>query len=188
MNKVKTLYLSTRTEWHKWLTENFEKEKEIWLVYPKKSSGKKRIQYNDAVEEALCFGWIDSTNKSLDKDNTIQKFTPRNLKSRYSKANIEKLKWLLKENMIHTSISKTILEIINEKFVMPSDIINEIKKDKIAWKNYKKFSDPYKRIRVGYINSARKRPEEFKKRLLNFICKTHDNKLIRGFGGIEKYY
>ena len=56
------------------------------------------------------------------------------------------------------------------------------------WENYKNFSESYQRIRIAYINSARKRPEEFEKRLKNFIEKTKENKLIKGFGGIEKYY
>jgi uncharacterized protein YdeI (YjbR/CyaY-like superfamily) len=78
-------------------------------------------------------------------------------------------------------------EIATEKFIFPKDIVDEIKKDKTAWKNYKAFSDAYKRIRIAYINTARKRPDEFKKRLNNFIAKTKENKQI-GFGGIEKYY
>ena len=81
----------------------------------------------------------------------------------------------------------TVAKVLQEKFVFPSDILNEIKKEKDAWKNYQKFSDTYKRIRIAYINGARKRPEEFEKRLKNFIKKTKENKMI-GFGGIEKYY
>ena len=57
----KTLYVTTRKQWRDWLSDNFDKTKEIWLAYPKKNTGKIRILYNDAVEEALCFGWIDST-------------------------------------------------------------------------------------------------------------------------------
>jgi len=60
--------------------------------------------------------------------------------------------------------------------------------DNTVWNNYMNFSEPYKRIRIAYIDSARKRPEEFTKRLTNFIQKTRDNKLISGFGGIDKYY
>lgn len=183
----KTLYVTNRRDWHKWLEKNFDKEKEIWLVYPKKSSGKKRILYNDAVEEALCFGWIDSTAKSLDEDNSIQRFTPRNPKSGYSQLNKERMKWLLENNLLRPSQLEKAKEIAAEKFVFPKDIGNAIKKDKIVWKNYKAFSDTYKRIRIAYIDYARERPEEFKKRLNNFINKTRVNKQI-GFGGIEKYY
>jgi uncharacterized protein YdeI (YjbR/CyaY-like superfamily) len=184
----KTLNIKTRTEWRNWLQQNFNIQKEVWLVYAKKSTGEQRIQYNDAVEEALCFGWIDSINKALDKDHTMQRFTPRQAKSSYSQPNKERLKWLAENNLIHHSFLKTVQEIISKEYVFPLDILDEIKKHKTAWENYKTFSDSYKRIRIAYIDSARKRPEEFAKRLNNFIQKTQDNKLISGFGGIEKYY
>lgn len=188
MKTDKTLNIKTRTEWRNWLQQNFNNENEVWLVYAKKSTGEQRIQYNDAVEEALCFGWIDSINKTLDKDHTIQRFTLRQSKSSYSQPNKERLKWLAEKNLIHHSFLKTVQEIISKEYVFPLDILDEIKKDKTAWKNYKDFSDCYKRIRIAYIDSARKRPEEFTKRLTNFIQKTQDNKLISGFGGIDKYY
>jgi len=187
MDKLKTLYITNRKDWRAWLEKNFDKEKEIWIVYPKKSSGKSRILYNDAVEEALCFGWIDSTVKTLDDNCSAQRFSPRNPKSRFSQANKERLKWLLQKNMIHPSILNTAEKTLIEKFVFPPDILTAIKNDKLAWKNYQKFSPSYKRIRIAYIDAARKRPEEFEKRLANFIKKTKENKQI-GFGGIEKYY
>ena len=68
------------------------------------------------------------------------------------------------------------------------DIIARLKEDKTVWNNYQLFSDTYKRIRIAYIEAARKRPEKFEKRLNNFICKVKENKMITGFGGIEKYY
>ena len=188
MEKESILNINTRTEWRNWLENNFDTKHEVWLVYAKKSTSKQRILYNDAVEEALCFGWIDSTNKTLDKDHTAQRFTPRKPKSSYSQPNIERLKWLAENNLIHSSIRKTVQEIISQEFVFPQDILDEIERDNTVWNNYIKFSEPYKRIRVAYIDSARKRPEEFTKRLTNFIQKTRENKLITGFGGIDKYY
>ena len=89
--------------------------------------------------------------------------------------------------MPHPSILESAKRILNENFIFPSDIIKALKRDKLAWKNYNAFSDLYKRIRVAYIDGARHRPEEFEKRLRNFIEKTRENKRI-GFGGIEKYY
>ncbi len=187
MEVGETLYLTNRKDWRKWLEKNYDKKNEIWLIYPKKTSGKKRILYNDAVEEALCFGWIDSTVKSLDEENSIQRFSPRNPKSSYSQANKERIKWLLQQGLIHTSLMEVAKSINLEKFVFPKDIIEAIKIDKVAWENYKKFSGSYKRIRIAYIDGARKRPDEFQKRLKNFIEKTRKNKQM-GFGGIEKYY
>jgi len=140
------------------------------------------------VEEALCFGWIDSIAKSYDDSNHLRRFTPRREGSTYSRANIERLIWLDSKGMIHPKIRPQIEPLIEQKFVFPKDIINEIKKDKIAWKNYLTFSDSYKRIRIAHIDAARDRPEEFRKRLDSFISKTRDGKLIAGYGGIDKYY
>ena len=164
MEISETLYVHTREEWRKWLEKNFDKQKEIWLIFPKKSSGKPRISYNDAVEEALSFGWIDSTVKTSDEESFAQRFSPRNPKSSYSQANKERLRWLLKEKMLHPSIEEKVKKILDETFVFPSDIISAIKADKVAWKHYQNFSPAYKRIRVAYIETARNRPKEFQKR------------------------
>lgn len=125
----------------------------------------------------------------------MQRFSPRNSKSNYSQQNKERIKWLLEKKLLHPSQIQKAKEIVAEKFVFPKDIIDKIKKDKEAWKNYNNFSDAYKRIRIAYINHARENPaggldrsgEEFKKRLQNFIKKTKENKQI-GFGGIKKYF
>lgn len=181
-------YFENRNDWRQWLSDNFETADEIWFVFPRKSSAKKNISYNDAVEEALCFGWIDSTTKSLDDEYKIQRFTPRNPKSTYSQANRERLKWLLKNKMIHSKIEDKICQILSDPFLFSNDIIDRLKADKIIWENYQHFSESYKRIRIAYIEAARKRPEEFERRLNNFINKTKENKIITGFGGIDKYY
>ena len=84
-------------------------------------------------------------------------------------------------------VLETLGDVLNEGFVIPPDILKAIQANKHAWKNFKKFSDPYKRIRIAFIDGARKRPEEFKKRLRHFIEMTEKNKMF-GFGGIEKHY
>ena len=185
-NKIK--YFENREDWRKWLTENFDTATEIWFVFPHKSSGKKSVLYNDAVEEALCFGWIDSTVKALDREHKIQRFTPRRPESAYSQPNKERLKWLLENKMIHPKLENEIQNVLSVSFLFPDDIINRLKQDKTTWKNYRQFSGTYKRIRIAYIEAARIRPEEFEKRLNHFISKTKENKTITGFGGIEKYY
>ncbi len=187
MDIGKTLYVKDRKEWREWLESNFEREKEIWLVYPAVNSGKSCIPYNDAVEEALSFGWIDSIVKRLDENSSAQRFSPRNPASEYSQANKERLKWLSKEGRLHPSVRVSVEKLLKTKFVFPPDIIEAIKKNGKAWRNYQNFSPMYQRIRVAYIDGARNRPTEFEKRLNNFIRKAEHNKLI-GFGGIEKYY
>jgi len=187
MNVGKTLYVTERQAWRAWLADNFDKEKEIWLIYPKKASGKPRILYNDAVEEALCFGWIDSTAKRIDDDRYAQRFSPRNPKSPYSETNKARLRKLVKEGMVIPSVKAVIQDIIDEDSVVPSDILDAIKANKVAWKNFQKFSLQYRRIRVAYVEGARDRPDEFKKRLNNLIKLTEKNKQF-GFGGIQKHY
>jgi uncharacterized protein YdeI (YjbR/CyaY-like superfamily) len=181
-------YFKTRKEWRDWLAENFEMAKDVWFVFPNKCSGKPGVLYNDAVEEALCFGWIDSTVRALDKDHKIQRFTPRRPRSAYSQSNKERLAWLSERGMIHPKFEDEVLAVLSEPFVFPDDIIAALKEDSIVWENFDRFSESYKRLRVGYIEQGRASAEEFEKRLRHFIAKTRENKRIAGYGGIEKYY
>ena len=126
--------------------------------------------------------------KSLDKAYKIQRFSPRNPKSTYSQANKERLKWLSANGMIHPVFEKKIRAVLSEPFVFPEDIIDKLREDETVWKNYRQFPETYKRIRIAYVEAARMRPEEFGKRLNHFIAKTRENRMITGFGGIEKYY
>ncbi|MDR1696161.1 MAG: YdeI/OmpD-associated family protein [Endomicrobium sp.] len=187
-NGITPQYFSTRAKWRKWLEKNFDKKSEVWFVFPLKASGETAILYNDAVEEALCFGWIDSTIKSLDKKHKIQKFSPRSRKSAYSQSNKERLARLMDKKLIHPSLTEHIRNVLREPFVFPEDILKAVEKEKDARKHFQKFSDSYKRIRIAYIDSARMSPDEFGKRLNNFIEKTKKGKLIPGYGGIDKYY
>ena len=187
MEVTKTLYITNRKDWRKWLREHYKTEKDIWLVYYKKGTGKPRILYNDAVEEALCFGWIDSTYKTLDDQRTAQRFSPRKPKSKYSPANKERLRKLVKQRKVIKEVRETLGNILKENFEIPLDILEEIKANKEAWKHFRKFSDAYKRIRIGFIDGARNRPAEFSKRLRYFIRMTEQNKQF-GFGGIDKHY
>ena len=185
---METFYTSERNEWRKYLEDHFETSVEIWFVFPTKDSGELCLSYNDAVEEALCFGWIDSTNRRMDDLHCIRRFSPRKKGSPYSQPNIERLIWLDAHGMIHPKVRESVLPVIQAPFVFPPDIMDALKQDQSVWENYERFSDSYKRIRIAYIQAARKRPEEFRKRLDSFIDKTRRNKLIMGYGGIEKYY
>lgn len=187
MEITQTLYITDRKTWRDWLKKNYKTEQDIWLVYPKKATGKPRIAYNDAVEEALCFGWIDSINKRLDDDHTAQRFSPRKPKAKYSQANIERLRYLVARKKVIKEVADTLDNVLNKEFIIPDDILNAIKANKKAWRNFQAFSDSYVRIRIAYIETARRRPEEFKKRLYHFIEMTEKNKMF-GFGGIEKHF
>lgn len=182
-----TLYVTQRKPWREWLEANFDSAREIWLVYPNKASGEPRIVYNDAVEEALCFGWIDSIIKKLDPLHAVQRFTPRNPKSSYSQQNKERLRWLAEEGLLHPSVLESVREILAEEFVFPEDILQTIQENELAWKHFQSFSPAYQRIRVAYIDIARARPEIYESRMKNFMKATEKGKQI-GYGGIEKYF
>lgn len=185
---METFSCTEREQWRAWLSEHYDNCSEIWFVFPSKKSGEKCISYNDAVEEALCFGWIDGRAGTLDENHHIRRFTPRRKGSRYSQPNIERLIQLDAKGMIHPDIRTSINHILSTEFVYPKNILRAIQKDEEAWRVFNSFPAPYRRIRIAYINAARKRPKEFKKRLANFIAKTREGKMISGYGGIEKYY
>ena len=185
---LETYYTSERAQWRAYLAERFETQTEIWFVFPMKGSGEKSLSYNDAVEEALCFGWIDSTIRHIDELHRAQRFTPRKKGSPYSRPNIERLLWLDARGLIHPKVRESVLPVIQAPFVFPEDILSELRRDETAWEHFRRFSEPYKRIRVAYIDAARQRPEEFQKRLKNFMEKTRRGELIVGYGGIDKYY
>jgi uncharacterized protein YdeI (YjbR/CyaY-like superfamily) len=186
-DESKLLHVTKRKEWRAWLKEHHKSETEVWLVYFKSHSGKPRIPYNDAVEEALCFGWIDSTVKSIDEDRFAQRFSVRNPKTPYSQANKERLRELVKQGKVSKEVVAMLGNLLEEPFEIPPDILEVIKANPKAWKNFQELSEPYIRIRIAFIDGARKRPDEFKKRLRYFIEMTEKNKRF-GFGGIEKYY
>ncbi|NJC97766.1 MAG: hypothetical protein C3F07_04805 [Anaerolineales bacterium] len=187
MEITQTLYVTNRRDWRNWLKKNYKSSTEIWLVYPRKSSGKPRIEYNDAVEEALCFGWIDSINKKLDEDHMVQRFSPRKPKAKYSQANIERLRSLVAQKKVIKEVAEALDNVLDQEFIIPDDILKAIKANKNAWGNFQAFSDSYIRIRIAFIDGARKRPAEFQKRLRHFIEMTEQNRMY-GFGGIEKHF
>ncbi|MCX6767427.1 MAG: YdeI/OmpD-associated family protein [Candidatus Micrarchaeota archaeon] len=182
MRLGKTLYASGRKAWRAWLSKHHGKEKEIWLIYPKKRTGKPRIPYNDAVEEALCFGWIDSTVKSVDSGNFAQRFSPRRPGSGLSQMNRERIRKLVSGKKMTEAGLAAVSHALEpgsggEKFTFPEDILGAIKKDGAAWKNFQQLPEPYKRIRVAYIDSRRRHGAEmFKKSLRHFIKMTAKNK------------
>ena len=188
MTERKTLFCCTRLEWRAWLAEHFETEKEIWFVFPSKAAEETGVPYNDAVEEALCFGWIDGQAGTLDERHQLRRFTPRLKGSAYSRPNIERLIRLDAQGLIHPSVRPSVAELITAPYVFPEDILDAIRSDPAVRANFEAFSEPYKRIRVAYIDAARKRPAEFGKRLAHFLRKTRENKLIVGYGGIDGYY
>lgn len=95
---MKTLEFKNRDDWRAWLVENYEKESEVWLVYNKKEMGLPSIPYGDSVEEALCFGWVDSLIKKIDDQKYARKFTPRKDDSKWSALNKKRVAKMIQEN------------------------------------------------------------------------------------------
>lgn len=182
---MKTLYVTEREEWRRWLAEHHDKESEVWLIYYRKETGNPRLPYNDAVEEALCFGWIDSIQRKIDDERFAQRFSPRQKGSNWSEMNKERLRRLIAEDrMTPAGLAAAGNALSDESFTVPPDILEALEEDGQAWENFQRFPDAYKRIRIGYIEGARKRPEEFKKRLDYFLRMTRQNKR---FGYVEKF-
>ena len=168
------LHVKNRKDWRKWLCDNHQKEKEIWLVYYKKHTGYPRVSYNDAVEEALCFGWIDSIVKTIDDETYMQKFTPRKAKSNWSDSNKKRVAKLIGTGELTAAGLKTIetakangcwdRAITSTKSVeMPVELENALGVNKDAKDFFTSLSPSCQRQYMGWIGSA-KRPETRQKR------------------------
>jgi len=161
------LYISNRKEWRKWLKENHGNIKEVWLIYYKKHTGKLRIPYDDAVEEALCYGWIDSTVKRIDDEKYRQKFTPRNDKSNWSEHNKKRVAKMIKQGkMTKAGMDKINVAKENGKwnkkieavkeFKMPSELSQILSANKKARDFFNELSPSNKKQYIGWIASAKK--------------------------------
>ncbi|HWP81141.1 MAG TPA: YdeI/OmpD-associated family protein [Bacteroidota bacterium] len=180
------LYVKNRQEWRRWLSKHHRTAKDIWLIYYKKGSTKRRIPYNDAVEEALCFGWIDSIVKAIDSERYVQRFSPRRPGSPFSAMNLERIRRLIAQRKmtrfgleaLKKSRKPHFVESLDQPggFSVAEDILKELQKHPKVWKNFQKFPSSYKRIRIGWIEAARRRREVFQQRLRYFIKMTAQNK------------
>ena len=183
MQLGKKLYITNGKDWRLWLKRNHNKEKEIWLIYYRKSSGKKRIYYNDAVNEALCYGWIDSTIKGIDEEKFAQRFTARRKGSKLSEMNRERVRRLIKQGRMTSVGLDAINHVFNQledkklKLVIAKDIIISLKKDNLVWKNFQNFSEGYRKVRIGYLEGRRKWGKIAFDKSLNYLIKmTAKNK------------
>lgn len=182
MQITETLYVTNRDEWREWLTENHLAKKEIWLISYSKDSDKPSIPYLHAVEESLCFGWIDGIAKKLDSEGSAQRFTPRRPKSNWTELNKERAKRLIKNGKMTDAGLKVLPDLSPDSFQIPEDILEALQSEAQIWNNFEHFPDVYQRIRIGYIEEVRKQPGVFQKRLENFLKKTRENKM---FGKLE---
>jgi uncharacterized protein YdeI (YjbR/CyaY-like superfamily) len=183
---TETLKLKNRDDWREWLKKNYNKKKEIWLIIYKKHTNKTTIFYNDAVEEALCFGWIDSTLKRIDKEKHILRFSPRNPNSVWSEHNIDRVKKMIKEGkMKKAGLEKfeygikqnLIAPKTNKNIKTPEDFLKELKNKNKAYKNYTSLAPSYKIMYIYWIISA-KRKETRKRRIEKAVNLLSENKKL----------
>ncbi len=174
----RTLYVKDRAAWRAWLVKHHATEREIWLIRYTKASGKEYVPYLEALEEALCFGWIDSIVKRIDGDSYAQRFTPRKEKSPISPLNKEHVRRLIAQGTMTSAGLHAIRHSFreDETFVVPKDILAAIRKEKEAWKHFQTFPEHYKRVRIAYIEHRRDDPEDFRKRLAHFLKMTANGK------------
>jgi len=183
MKLGKTFYARNRREWRSWLFRNHRTAPEIFLVYYKKHSGKPRVSYNDAVDEALCYGWIDSILKPIDGDCYAQRFSPRRPTSRLSAMNHERVRRLIAARRMTRAGLARIAHVFDHrkdtkqrlKWEIPEDILKRLKRDPTIWKNFQRFPESYKRIRIGWIAATRRR-DTHAQRLAYFLKMTARNK------------
>jgi uncharacterized protein YdeI (YjbR/CyaY-like superfamily) len=179
---VKTFYAKDRKTWRSWLSKHHKTEPEIWLVYYRAATGKPRVSYNDAVEEALCYGWIDSIVRKIDDERFAQRFSPRKPKSALSQMNRERVRKLIVQKKMTKAGLAAIAHVFDpatdaaDDFVVPPDILRRIKADEDTGRNFEAFPEEYKRIRIAWIDGARTRPDEFEKRLRHFLKMTKQGK------------
>jgi uncharacterized protein YdeI (YjbR/CyaY-like superfamily) len=100
LSKALILSFTSSKEWRKWLEKNHTKEKEAWLTYYKQASGKPSISYDESVDEAICFGWIDNRVKGIDDEKFVRRFVPRLSASAWSKLNIDRAKKMIKQGRV----------------------------------------------------------------------------------------
>jgi uncharacterized protein YdeI (YjbR/CyaY-like superfamily) len=176
---MKQVYVKTRKEWRDWLNQHHDKSNGIWLVFYKKHTGEATLEYDEAVEEALCFGWIDSIIKRIDDEKYLRKLTPRKTDSRWSELNKKRIMKLKKKGLLTEAglmkIRKAKASGLWDKPdspQIPSNIPRELEsalaKNKKAKSFFDQLASSYQRRFIGWISAA-KRQETRERRLRESI-------------------
>ena len=190
MEEKEHLYFKNADEWRTWLHENHHSSKGIYLLFYKVSSDYESMRWEEAVQVAICYGWIDSTVKKIDEHQRRQHFTPRKDKSVWSKLNKTYIEKLIQENTMHESGLRKI-EIAKqngswnsldevENHVIPEDLQLAFNDNPKAWSNYQAFSPSYRKSYLYWLNQA-KRVETRQNRIREIIrlceqnCKSRDS-------------
>ncbi|MFC1550286.1 YdeI family protein [Candidatus Neomarinimicrobiota bacterium] len=164
---MKKIFVKNTNEWRTWLAKNHNKEKAIWLVFYKKNLSIPSIDYDSAVEQALCYGWIDSIIRKINDSQYARKFTPRNKKSKWSQSNIKRAKKMIDlQFMTKYGLAKIDNAkqngtwdnpvSANKKFDMPDEFISALGNDVEAQSNFNELAPSYKNQYLGWIATAKK--------------------------------
>lgn len=175
MNNIEEYCPYNKQEWREWLELNHKKEKAVWLIFHKKSSPQYNLSWSESVDEALCFGWIDSVKKTIDSEKYKQYFSKRKTNSVWSKVNKDKVDFLATENLMQKAGYKTI-EIAKkngswsildsvEALVIPEDLKKKFNERAGSLEYYESLSKSAKKILLAWIALA-KRPETRQKRII----------------------
>lgn len=168
MNDLKSLHFPSRAKWRQWLEKNHQSSPGIWIIFFKRHTGVKTVSYNDAVEEALCFGWIDSILRRIDDAQYIQKFSPRRSRSNWSLPNIERAKKMIAEGKMTSAGMIQFQDILSGKATkridrkaplvvrMPEDFRKALQSDRKAFEFYRGLAPSYRRQFLLWITIARK--------------------------------
>jgi len=173
--EIETFCPKSRADWREWLEKNHRLEQAVWLVFYRKKSANYNLSWSESVDEAICFGWIDSTKRTIDSEKYKQYFSKRKAKSNWSKINKQKVEDLItqglmeKEGYISIETAKengswTILDAV-EELVIPEDLKKELACHESSSEFFDSLSKSAKKVLLHWVLSA-KRPETRQKRIL----------------------
>jgi len=167
------LSAKNRDELRLWLIENYNKESECWVIVKRgRPQNDNTFWYIDAVEEAMCFGWIDSTEKRLDNGITAQRLAPRKKNSLWSELNKERCRRMEKLGRMTDAGRAVLPDMSPSGFIIDDDILEALQSDKLVWDNFVSFPTLYQRVRIDTIQIKKKQAELFQSRLRKFIENT----------------
>ncbi|AST96650.1 YdeI/OmpD-associated family protein [Shouchella clausii] len=168
--------VKTRQELRDWLEEHSTTEKCCWIIVSM-AEQPNVIQYVDAVEEALCVGWIDGIKKKISDTELAQRLSPRKKNSHWTELNKERVRRLDKLGLMREEGMKALPDMRPESFTIDKDIETRLKEDEQLYQNFIHFPELYRRIRIDTIQSYRNEPDIFNKRLKKFIDHTRENNM-----------
>lgn len=176
---METVFARDRADWRRWLAKHCARAGEIWLVFYKKGSGKQTVSYDEAVEEALCFGWVDGLKKGIDEESYAFRFTPRKPKSAWSKSNLDRVQRLMAEGRMMPAGLEAYHSTSHRKVAalptaMPKALEKKFREQRAAWANYGKFPPGYRRVTAGWVASAKKEETRVKRleKLIEFSARN----------------